>query len=105
MQLLRSRWLIICVTIAVAVLGAVALTLLTTPLYQASTRLFVSTKSGSSTNEIYQGTLFSQQRVISYTKLIMGETLARRTIDKLDLDIGATDYRQRSRPARHRILS
>lgn len=89
-QLLRSRWLIICVTIVVAVSGSVALTLLTTPLYQASTRLFVSTNSSSSTNEIYQGTLFSQQRVISYTKLIMGETLARRTIDKLDLDIGAT---------------
>ena len=42
-QLLRSRWLTICVTTLVAVLGAVAVTLLTTPLYQASTRLFVST--------------------------------------------------------------
>jgi len=86
-QLLRSRWLIICATITVAVLGSVAFTLLTTPLYQASTRLFVSTNSGASANEIYQGTLFSQQRVISYTKLITGETLARRTIDKLDLDM------------------
>lgn len=87
MQLLRSRWLIICVTIVIAVLGSVAYTLLTTPLYQASTRLFVSTNSSASANEMYQGTLFSQQRVISYTKLIMGETLARRTIDKLDLDM------------------
>jgi receptor protein-tyrosine kinase len=89
-QLLRSRWLIICATIVIAVLGSVALTLLTTPLYQASTRLFVSTNSSASANEMYQGTLFSQQRVISYTKLIMGETLARRTIDKLDLDISPT---------------
>jgi receptor protein-tyrosine kinase len=89
-QLLRTRWVIICVTIAVAVSGAVALTLLTTPLYQASTRLFVSTTSGASASEMYQGTLFSQQRVLSYTKLIMGETLAQRTIDKLDLDMSAT---------------
>ena len=89
MQLLRSRWLIICVTTLVAVLGAVAVTLLTTPLYQASTRLFVSTTSGASASEIYQGTLSSQQRVLSYTKLLMGETLAQRTVDKLHLDMSA----------------
>lgn len=90
MRLLRSRWLIVCATIAVGALVAVAFSLLTTPLYQASTRLFVSTTSGASANEIYQGTLFSQQRVLSYSKLIMGETLAQRTIDKLDLDMSAS---------------
>ena len=88
-KLLRSRWVTVCVTILVAVLGAVAVTLLTTPLYQASTRLFVSTTSGASLSEIYQGNRFSQQRVISYTELLMGETLAQRTIDKLGLDMSA----------------
>ena len=47
-KLLRSRWVTVCVTTLVAVLGAVAVTLLTTPLYQASTRLFVSTTSSAS---------------------------------------------------------
>ncbi|OPX11463.1 polysaccharide biosynthesis tyrosine autokinase [Mycobacterium sp. AT1] len=88
-RLLRSRWLIVCVTVLVAVLGAVTVTLLTTPLYQASTRLFVSTTSGASVNELYQGNLFSQQRVLSYTELLQGETLAQRTIDKLGLDTTA----------------
>jgi receptor protein-tyrosine kinase len=86
-KLLRSRWLTVCITTAAAVLAAVLLTLLTTPLYQASTRLFVSTTSSASVTEIYQGNLFSQQRVISYTELLMGETLAARTIDKLNLDV------------------
>ncbi len=93
-RLLRSRWLIICVAIAVAVVGAVAVTLLTTPLYQASTRLFVSTKSGASASDVYQGTLSSQQRVLSYTKLLMGETLAQRTVDKLHLDMSAKDLQE-----------
>jgi capsular exopolysaccharide synthesis family protein len=93
-QLLRTRWIIICVTTLVAVLGAVAVTLLTTPLYQASTRLFVSTQAGSSAAELYQGNLFSQQRVISYTELLMGETLAQRTIDKLGLDTSAKALRE-----------
>jgi receptor protein-tyrosine kinase len=88
-KLLRSRWLTVCTTIAIAAFGAVAITLLTTPLYQASTRLFVSTTSNSSISEAYQGNLFSQQRVISYTQLLMSEPLAQRTIDKLGLDMKA----------------
>jgi receptor protein-tyrosine kinase len=72
------------------VLGAVAVTLLTTPLYEASTRLFVSTAAaGDSLTDKYQGTLFSQERVLSYTDLLMGKTLAQRTIDKLGLPMSA----------------
>ena len=66
LRLLRTRWITVCVTIAVVALGAVMLSLTTTPLYQASTRLFVSTTSGSSLAETYQGNRFSQERVISY---------------------------------------
>jgi tyrosine-protein kinase len=97
-RLLRSRWLIICATAAVGVASAVAVTLLTTPLYQASTRLFVSTSTTSGdASEIYSGNLSSQQRVLSYTKLLTGETLAQRTIDKLQLDMTAEDLRKEVR--------
>jgi capsular exopolysaccharide synthesis family protein len=94
-KLLRARWITVCVTIAIALIGAAALTLLTTPLYQASTRLFVSTTSSSSVSEVYQGNLFSQQRVLSYTQLLAGETLAQRTIDKLGLDMTPEALQQR----------
>lgn len=94
LKLLRSRWLTVCITALTAILGAITATLLATPLYQASTRLFVSTTSSSSITEIYQGNLFSQQRVISYTDLLMGETLAQRTIDKLGLDMNAGTLRE-----------
>ncbi|MBB5164306.1 polysaccharide biosynthesis tyrosine autokinase [Mycobacterium sp. AZCC_0083] len=93
-KLLRSRWLTVCITTLAAILGAITATLLATPLYQASTRLFVSTASSSSVTEMYQGNLFSQQRVISYTDLLMGETLAQRTIDKLGLDMNAETLRE-----------
>lgn len=69
--------------------------MLTTPLYEASTRLFVSTTSGASASEIYQGNRFSQERVISYTELLMGETLAQRTIDKLDLEMSAGELQNK----------
>lgn len=92
-KLLRTRWITVCVTTLIAVVGAVVYTFATTPQYQASTRLFVSTSSGSSLNDLYQGNRFSQERVLSYTELLMGETLAQRTIDKLNLDMSADELK------------
>jgi len=93
LKLLRARWVIVFVTALVTVLGTMAYTLLQTPLYQASTRLFVSTTSGTSAVDLYQGSRYSQERVLSYTELLKGETLANRTIDRLDLNMNADDLK------------
>jgi capsular exopolysaccharide synthesis family protein len=93
-QVLRARWVIICATTLVVVLGAVAVTMLMTPLYEAKTRLFVSTTAGGSVDAIYTGNRFSQERVVSYTELLMGETLARRTIAKLGLNMRPEDLQK-----------
>ncbi len=86
LRLLRSRWITICVSMVVAVLGAILITWKTTPLYEASTRLFVSTTPVSGEaylSEIYAGASFSQERIKSYAALLRGETLHQRTIEKL----------------------
>lgn len=88
-KVLRSRWITVCVTALIPIAGAIAYTLVQTPLYQASTRLFVSTTAGSSISDLYSGNRLSQDRVQSYTQLLMGETLAQRTVDRLDLDTSA----------------
>lgn len=54
----------------------------------------MSTTSGSTLAETYQGNRFSQERVASYAELLMGETLAQRTIDKLDLDMTAEELQE-----------
>lgn len=92
-KFLRSRWLTIFVTTLAALIAAIAFTLLTTPLYQASTRLFVATTTSNSVSEQYQGNRLSQERVLSYVELIKGQTLAQRTVDKLDLDMSADELR------------
>ena len=94
LRLLRARWVTVSITILVAVAGAVAVSLLTTPLYQASARLFVSTTAGSTLAETYQGNRFSQERVASYVELLMGSTLAQHTIDKLGLDMSAQELQE-----------
>ena len=90
-KLLRNRWITITAALIASLLAAVVISLLTTPLYQASTRLFVSTSAGSSLTDAYQGNRFSQERVISYAELLTGRTLSQRTIDKLGLDMPAKE--------------
>lgn len=90
-RLLRARWMSVVITAVVVVSGAVIYTVLTTPLYKASTRLFLSTTVGASANDLYQGNRLSQERVLSYTELLKGRTLAQRTVDKLGLDTTADE--------------
>jgi receptor protein-tyrosine kinase len=85
---MRARWRTVAAATLAGLLGAIASILTTTPLYEASTRLFVSTTVGASASELYQGNRLSQERVLSYTELLKGQTLAQRTIDKLNLDVG-----------------
>ncbi len=94
-KLVRTRWLTVLTTALLTLLATVGYTALQTPLYQATTRLFVSTTSGASAADLYQGNRLSQERVLSYTQLIMGETLAQRTIDRLNLDVEAKSLKEK----------
>jgi receptor protein-tyrosine kinase len=106
LSLLRSRWLTIVSSVLAALAGALALTLLTTPTYVAFTRLFVSTPRSGSVSDLYQGDLFTQERVFTYAELLKGQKIAQRTIDKLHLDMTANQLRSEVTPvvARDTIL-
>lgn len=94
LRILRTRWIPVVATIVVALLGTIVITATTTPLYKSSTRLFVSTYAGTSLTDTYQGNLFSQERINSYTVLLTGEVLAQRTINALHLDISTQALRK-----------
>ncbi len=83
---LRASWWLPLLGCVVGIAAAVALNLLSTPLYTSSTQLFVSTTDASSTSDVLSGSQFSQQRVSSYARLITGRELASRIIDDLDLE-------------------
>jgi len=89
LRILRNRWKLITAVLALGVLAALAFSLLTTPKYAASTQLFVSTTGQENTTAAYQGGLFSQQRVTSYSELIQGQQVAQRVVDTLKLPVGA----------------
>ena len=94
LKVIRTRWRTVLVAATLTILAAVAYTLTQTPQYQASTRLFVSTAAGTSVSDLYSGLRLAQDRVLSYAQLITGETLAQRTVDRLNLDVGATTVKE-----------
>ncbi|TFV53713.1 polysaccharide biosynthesis tyrosine autokinase [Blastococcus sp. TF02A-35] len=92
---LRAGWWLPLVGLVVGGAAALGVSLLQTPLYTSSTQLFVSTRDTASTSEAFQGSQFSQQRVTSYARLITGEELAQRVIDRLGLEDSAEHLRDR----------
>jgi receptor protein-tyrosine kinase len=86
LRILRERWFVIASVAASTVTLAIAFTVLQTPLYQATTQLFVSMSVTDNSLDAYQGSLFSQQRVKSYAKLMGSEEMARRIIANLGSD-------------------
>ncbi len=96
-RLVRTRWLTIAAIAILTIICAAVITLVTTAQYQASTRLFVSTAAGASAADRFQGNRLSQERVLSYTELLKGQTLAQRTVDKLSLDMSADELRSKVR--------
>jgi receptor protein-tyrosine kinase len=74
---------------------ALASSAATTPLYSSQTQLFVSTTDSATTADVFQGSQFSQQRVASYARLLRGDELASRVIDRLRLDTSTRQLTER----------
>ncbi len=86
-QALRAGWWLVVVGVLLGVAAGGAVTWSATPMYASTTKLFVSTSTTTDTSSVYQGNLFSQQRVTSYAELLSGVQLAAEVVDELQLDM------------------
>jgi capsular exopolysaccharide synthesis family protein len=82
LMVLRHRWMLVAACVLLAIGAGAGLTLIATPQYASTVRLFVSTPQ-SDTMEAYQGGLFSAQRAASYADLVTGPEIAQRVVDRL----------------------
>lgn len=86
LTILRDRW-ISALTTAVVVLGAVlAFTLLQTPEYQATNRVFVQTQAGSSVADLSNGVNFASQQITSYADVATTPLVLDPVAEQLGLD-------------------
>lgn len=87
LRVLRTRWVLAVACTAVAGAVALAISLLTTPTYQSTARLFVSIAGSETANEQYQAGMASQQKVTSYVRLLTGGTVAERAVRAAGVDL------------------
>ncbi|MBB5165818.1 polysaccharide biosynthesis tyrosine autokinase [Mycobacterium sp. AZCC_0083] len=88
----RFWWLVVVAAILGAGVGY-ATTFFSTPEYQSTARLFVTTQSGTSVGDAYQNNLFSQERVVSYAGLATSAQVAARAVDQLKMPITPDELR------------
>ncbi|SFK18376.1 polysaccharide biosynthesis tyrosine autokinase [Cellulomonas sp. KH9] len=91
----RKRWISIAALSVVGLVLGLGISLMTTPMYTASTQLYVSVQGGSSTSEMAQGANFTRQQVASYTKIVTSPLVLGPVIDDLGLDIRASELASR----------
>ena len=89
-HVLRTRWMTVVVVTVAATIIAGAYAWLATPIYAASTRIFIATRA-TDAQQAYAASQFAQGRMVSYTDLIMSEALATRTVSRLNLNIAPRD--------------
>ena len=85
-DVLRTHWLLVVLATGACTGLAAAVVWRQTPRYTARTQLFVSTLNPPANLSLtYQGGLFSQQRVLSYSHIVSSPQVARRVIEHLQL--------------------
>ena len=90
-RILRASWWLPVVGMLVLAVAALGLSLVATPQYTAQSQLFVSSSQSSSPTEALTGSQFSQQRVSSYARLLTGDDLAARVVERLGLTTSPRD--------------
>lgn len=91
LRVLRKRWKVVALLTLLVLGAATARTLWTTPTYQSSTQLFVSTQGGGDTSQLLQGSTFTQQRVKSYADIVTSPRVLDPVIQQLGLTITPGD--------------
>jgi capsular exopolysaccharide synthesis family protein len=88
-RVLRRNWLFIVVMTLVGLLAAGTFSMLQTPEFQSTAKVFVSTSGGGSVAELQQGSAFAQQRVRTYADLVSTSMVIDPVIDEIGLELTA----------------
>lgn len=88
---IRRRWIAILLLTVLGLVGGTAAAFLTTPMYEATARIFVSTRGTSNAVEALQGSSYTQQRIQSYVDVVSSPAVLDPVIDELGLNISAEE--------------
>lgn len=90
-RILRKNWLIIVLATVLGVGAAAGYSLTRTPTYEAQSTVFVSSQTGTTIQELQQGSTFTQARVTTYTNLVSTPIVMNPVIAELNLGVTADE--------------
>jgi len=91
LDVLRRRWLSILVVMLTTLAVAAAVTLVMTPKYTATTRLFFGVQGGESVTDLAQGSTFTEKQMSSYAEVATSPLVLNKVIDELNLGVTADE--------------
>jgi succinoglycan biosynthesis transport protein ExoP len=91
LRILRKRWITITVLILLGIAASAAVTIVSTPKYQASTLVYIQVQSSGSVGELVQGSAFVQSQVKSFAEVVSTPRVLDPAIKNLGLDLTAED--------------
>ncbi|ORM36077.1 polysaccharide biosynthesis tyrosine autokinase [Williamsia sp. 1135] len=87
----RRGWLVVLLITAICGGAAFTFSVLQEPIYRSTASLYVTSGSEANAQSAYQGSLASQQRVTSYTKLVSSEAVVGDALERSGLNISMAD--------------
>ncbi|MGK0716083.1 polysaccharide biosynthesis tyrosine autokinase [Leucobacter sp. W1153] len=94
-RVLRKNWLLIVVITLIGVGAAAAYSLTRTPLYESTSKVFVSAQGTQSVAELQQGNSFTQARVSTYVSLVSTQTVLVPVIGELELNTSSEELAEK----------
>lgn len=88
-RILRKSWILITAMALLGVAASAGYSLLQTPLYSATSKVFVSTQSGGTAQDLAQGNNFTMDRVATYADVVTTPVVLLPVIAELGLDVDA----------------
>src|SRR6476646_11727178 len=85
LRLLREQWLVVLLAVLLGIPGAIAIHLIKPREYTAQLTMYVSSQGADTTQAAFQGAQLSQDRVASYTELLVGPRVTSDVIRRLGL--------------------
>lgn len=87
LRLALRRWKTIAVCFALAVIAAALLSVSATPVYQSTSRVFISSTDVANSTDAYYASAFSSLRVKSYAELATSGSVLKQVADQLHLNL------------------
>lgn len=87
------RWWVVVTCVALGALAGFGVSLMTTPTYESQAVLYATSATDTNAQSAYQGSLASQQRMVSYAELAQSDAVLSRAIEGSGLPLTIAEAR------------